>query len=331
MFKSLSLKNFTVFESVEIEWSSGLNVLIGANGTGKTHLLKLLYCLQSSGYQQADLEKKLGKVFRPKGDLVSRLVRRKRGSTECVVHAVWDKQPINVSFSNKKNWQVSGAEQWKCPDMPVYIPVKEMLSFAAGFRSLYEKYDLPFEEIYYDALKLAYLPSLKGAPLDEKMPLLEAIRKLMGGKIVIEGETFYLKHGGSSLEISLVAEGHRKLALLWLLIHNGALFDSKTLYWDEPESNLNPSLMPDLVKILLMLAERGVQIFVATHNYALLKEIEYQRQQVPTQYVVLEATKDKGVLAHSFAEYSELAPNKIAEEYQRLYDLEIQRSLGRVS
>ena len=33
----IKLENFTVFESLDLEPSPGINVLVGANGTGKTH------------------------------------------------------------------------------------------------------------------------------------------------------------------------------------------------------------------------------------------------------------------------------------------------------
>jgi DNA repair ATPase RecN len=43
MLKTLSIKNFTVFSDVALAFSPGLNVIVGENGTGKTHLLKLGY------------------------------------------------------------------------------------------------------------------------------------------------------------------------------------------------------------------------------------------------------------------------------------------------
>ncbi len=39
----LELENFTCFAKLDLEFSSGVNVLIGVNGTGKTHILKVLY------------------------------------------------------------------------------------------------------------------------------------------------------------------------------------------------------------------------------------------------------------------------------------------------
>ena len=45
---SLTLKDFTVFSDANFEFSPGLNVLIGANGTGKSHVLKVLYSITRS-------------------------------------------------------------------------------------------------------------------------------------------------------------------------------------------------------------------------------------------------------------------------------------------
>ena len=40
---SIELKNFTVFEDLNIDVSSNINIFIGENGTGKTNLLKAIY------------------------------------------------------------------------------------------------------------------------------------------------------------------------------------------------------------------------------------------------------------------------------------------------
>ena len=43
MLDELVIHNFTVFRQARFEFGRGLNVLIGDNGTGKTHVLKLGY------------------------------------------------------------------------------------------------------------------------------------------------------------------------------------------------------------------------------------------------------------------------------------------------
>lgn len=43
LIHSIGLKNFTVFENLRIDVSSNINIFIGENDTGKTHLLKAIY------------------------------------------------------------------------------------------------------------------------------------------------------------------------------------------------------------------------------------------------------------------------------------------------
>jgi len=41
--KNVKLKNISVFKSLDLNISPGINIVIGENGTGKTHLLKMIY------------------------------------------------------------------------------------------------------------------------------------------------------------------------------------------------------------------------------------------------------------------------------------------------
>ena len=67
-----------IFDSIDVEWSSGINVIIGENSTGKTTLLKALYSLvkpygrkdfsKSTQPQQEEMiVRKMVGVFRPMG------------------------------------------------------------------------------------------------------------------------------------------------------------------------------------------------------------------------------------------------------------------------
>ena len=40
--KKVQIKNITVFDKMELEFSPGINVFVGDNGVGKTHLIKRL-------------------------------------------------------------------------------------------------------------------------------------------------------------------------------------------------------------------------------------------------------------------------------------------------
>ena len=156
----------------------------------------------------------------------------------------------------------------------VYIPVKDMMANAAGFRSLYAMRNLHFEEVYADIIDRAFLPALKGPTENKRRKILDILQQAMDVKVILKNEEFFLKNKQGELEFTLLAEGFRKLGLLWLLIQNGTLLSGSSLFWDEPETNLNPRLMKTVVDILIELQRLGVQIFISTHDYVLLKEFD---------------------------------------------------------
>jgi predicted ATP-dependent endonuclease of OLD family len=43
MFKRMTISNLTVFPQASLEFGDNLNVIVGENGSGKTHLLKMAY------------------------------------------------------------------------------------------------------------------------------------------------------------------------------------------------------------------------------------------------------------------------------------------------
>ncbi len=70
-------------------------------------------------------------------------------------------------------------------------------------------------------------------------------------------------------EMGLVSEGYRKLATITYLIRNGCLNANSVLFWDEPETNMNPGMIRPLVDAMMQLAKLKVQIFITTHDYFL--------------------------------------------------------------
>jgi predicted ATPase len=76
------------------------------------------------------------------------------------------------------------------------------------------------------------------------------------------------------MEMHLVAEGFRKLGMVARLIATGALAETGYLFWDEPESNLNPRLVKQVARSIYDLSIAGTQVFIATHSLFLLRELE---------------------------------------------------------
>ena len=335
----IRLKRFTAFESLELSPTPGINVLLGTNGTGKTHLMKVAYAACEATRPGVRFPDKLARVFLPPNSGMGRLVKRRRGGSTAHAEVWWGGVAISTSFSSRikspesatmqrRNWKEQKRQKKSLSS--VYIPVNEMLANAPGFRSLYSERSIHFEEIYSDILDRAFLPPLSGAPDQPRRELLEKLRRALDGKVRLGNDEFFLRSRQGSLEFTLLAEGLRKLGLLWLLIQNGSLLQGSVLFWDEPETNLNPRLFGPVVEILLELQRQGVQIFIATHDYLILKQLDLQTtEEDRVAYHALYRDEAGELVCNTTNSYLGIDPNAIADAFADVYDLEIQRSLGK--
>ena len=333
------LERFTAFEELDLELSPGINVLVGANGTGKTHLMKVCYAACEVSKTGKEFSDKLVRIFMPWRWSSGRMAKRGEEEGTGRVEVFWGRGSIFTTFSDRARSSnaditVTRGEQqssaWEDLMLnSVYIPVKEMLANAPGFRSLYASRSIHFEEVYADILDRAFLPALREEPA-AFVTLLRDLEKALGGSVSIEGEEFFLNGRHGTLEFSLLAEGLRKLALLWLLIRNGSLSQGSVLFWDEPETNLNPKLYRLLMEALLELQRHGVQIFLATHDYGILKEIDLQmvNDDKVAFHSLYRGDEDGEIECCTSKDYLGIHPNAIAEAFSDIYDRVIERSLG---
>lgn len=325
--ESLHLTNFTAFGDAAFEFSPGVNIFVGENGTGKTHLMKVLYAVQYalSSPRQIDVQRILGYIFQI-NDLTL-LVR----DTNIEQHIDGHWNSIEWAFGVKKSSHGSpvpyGYFTLENLPRPVFIPAIDMMAHTRRFLATYDNYEIPFDQTHRDIVSLLLSPESRNPPADSTARA--KLAPLLGGEVVEESEQFYLKTTNGRQPMQLVAEGVRKIATLHQLLRNGFLNPGDTLFWDEPEANVNPKLMDEIVDVLLYLARSGVQIFLATHSYVILKEFDLQARVADTvRYFALERS-ESGTVVHPTDDYSLLAPNPISEQFDRLYDLELTRATGR--
>ena len=201
----------------------------------------------------------------------------------------------------------------------VFIPALDMMGHTKGFTSIYRRREIDFDETYNDIVEAFFLPPLRELS-DGQKALIATLESTLDGKLELEGERFFLNRTDGRFAMPAVAEGHRKIATLIRLIQVGMLEPGSTLFWDEPEVNLNPILMDEIVSALLTLSRAGVQIFLATHSYVILKELEVQAtKQDSLRFFALGATP-QGSVVHQADRYLDLQPNKIEQQYSELYD-----------
>lgn len=343
MLEKIKFEKFTAFEKIEVKFSPGINIFVGENGTGKTHILKAAYAACDIAKSKGGFAEKINNVFYPSGKQIGRLVKRSssssKGSLEVTRKLTDDKKiALRLSLSNHttkpEKATVSGSTKaWLENSMnAAYIPVKDMMANSQGFRSLYKEREIHFEEIYVDILDKAFMPVRKGPTDKPRKQLLESLQEAMDGKVLEKNEEFFLRSKHGELEFTLLAEGHRKLGLLWILIQNGTLLNGSALFWDEPETNLNPRLMKTVVGILLDLQRLGVQIFLTTHDYVILKEFDLQAKQGDKVlfHSLYRNQENEGheIEVSSTDKYLNLSPNAIDDTFGSIVDREIAKSMG---
>lgn len=346
ILKSASIKKFGLFTDETLEFSKGLNVFIGRNGCGKTHLLKLLYTLvkecgetHSNGSaleaEKLDnrLASKLAGIFRPEGDHIGRLVQRGTGRRSAAVSAEFtDGKKCGFKLSSLDKISEAKSNVGELQEA-AFLPSREVLALFEGFIAAYKKRELSFDETFNDicvAMSASQLRGKRDGILDVLVkPLEEEIR----GKVSLEGGRFYVTGADGSIEAHLLSEGWRKLAALAQLIINGTLTKNGFLFWDEPEANLNPKMVVQLSETLLRLAKQGIQVFVVSHDYLLTTRLslvsEYPEQTPEDQQCEVKffglarrGSDEKGVSVSSGSKLADLTDNPILAEYAALYDYE---------
>lgn len=278
-----------MFEDITIPFSKGLNVLVGENGVGKTHIMKLAYAACQASKHDVSFSQKTTMLFRPDQSSIGRLVNRnKNGNNTAKVSVESDTAKIGMLFSTKtKKWdaEIKTEEKWEkqMTDLTsVFIPAKEILSNAWNLDAAVKMGNVEFDDTYLDIIAAA------------------------------------------KLEFNLVAEGLRKIALLWQLIKNGTLEKGSVLFWDEPEANINPKYIPVLAELLIMLEREEVQIFVSAHDYFLSKYIEVKRKEDSNvQYISLYKGEENKIQCEIEKEFELLEHNAIMDTFRELYREEI--------
>lgn len=331
----ITIKNFTVFENIDVNFSQGINIIIGENGSGKTHILKLIYGMcqnsddnSSTKIAQEYFKTKSQNLIRETNLCKNELIR---GTHSQITFT--NNSEISYLFSNDYDneifdepLEVIGTSKANIVPNSIFIPAKEMLSHSKGFLALNNKYDMPFDKTYIDIITNAELPETKEvSPINKS--ILNTISKIIGGTVIYENDTFYIvKENKQKVEFSLEAEGLRKFGLLYKLIRNGLIEKDTTLLWDEPESNINPELIPTLVDILIMLQREGVQIIIATHSYNLAKYFEIKRKENDDVYFHSLYKTENGVKVQSNDYFGELENNSIIKADSKLLDEVIEES-----
>lgn len=301
MIRELTVQGVTVFPEREyFEFVPGINLVIGGNDSGKSHLLKLSYALAkwSSNGGKKSLPEKWAEEQRLRNDLMrvfsshdlTGLTALNRGNSHAVVEVAMEGQGVpsgmgNLRFEFRATEEEEGLHITMLPQRflhsnVMFLTAREVLSIYPGFVQIGKSFPDILDGACWDLCKALDKPPVEKL-VDVRMGrVLARIEKILGGDLMRIDGRFYLKRPGQiPMEMSLVAEGFKRLGTLGCLVRNEMVAQGTILFWDEPEMNLNAFHLPRLVKVLLELAKAGVQVILTTHSLFMIRELGFQLKE----------------------------------------------------
>jgi AAA15 family ATPase/GTPase len=300
----------------------GINLIIGPNQSGKTFLLKSLYAalktieLYKRGKEKRSDKEILGEklywTFQPEslGDIVQ------KGASQLLFSMKSSKEEVfSFSFGPATDTKVVNVENTFAPrsSNSIFIPAKEIISIRDIILEMREEARFGFEEPYSDLAKSLKRTS-KGRNYAKFSQARQSIDDMIGGRLEYDEKKQDWKFRDKNkrlFDINMASEGVKKVSILEVLLGNHYLDDKSVIIIDELEANLHPSMITRLLQTILMLSEAGVQFFISTHSYFVIKRLYIMAHQKDMDVPVI--SFDQGVCTIANLK-DEMPKNPIIEE-----------------
>ncbi|MFZ2727323.1 MAG: ATP-binding protein [Methylococcaceae bacterium] len=301
MINSVELKNFGPIEQLDWQNLGKINLIIGNNGCGKSFILKGLYSAVKTieEYKRGDNPDSIDEILRRKlywtfqSEKISHLVNLS-SNNDLLFNLAFNQKKFSYSFnkdsSKTQNFnEVSAYEIEPRSDNSIFLPAKEVLSLYHLILNFREQKQLfGFDDTYLDLAKALNQPALLPRELaiefveclhnDYELAVINSrkiLESIVDGIIEFDDikKRWYFRKGEQRFPMGVTAEGIKKIAILDTLLSNNYLSKDSIIFIDEPESNLHPTAISQLLDIIALLAEHGMQFFLASHSYFVIKKL----------------------------------------------------------
>jgi AAA15 family ATPase/GTPase len=285
MINKVELENFGPLNHVKWPNLGRINLIIGGNDSGKTFLLKAMYSAirvleeYKRGENQRSssdiLAEKLYWTYQPDkiGDLVS------KGSCGNLVFKMEvDQNGFCYSFGKDTTKQISSLENHVLPrtSNSVFLPAKEVLSLLnIIIQSREQDKAFGFDDTYLDLARALRQSPKGGKNYAEFAKARRSLESILGGKVEYDEESnrWRFKKGNQRFLMGNTAEGIKKISILDTLLSNRYIDMESVVFFDEPESALHPAAISKLLDIIYGLSTKGIQFFLASHSYFVVKKL----------------------------------------------------------
>ncbi len=337
MISQIKLENFGPLNGINWSALGTITLVIGGNGSGKTFLLKAIYSSLRTleDYKRGNEHRSASEILADKlywtfqaekiGDLVSKGADAPLSNSLTI-----DTKDFCYSFGKDTSKQISSLENHVAPraSNSVFLPAKEVLSLhQIILKSREQDKVFGFDDTYYDLAKALRIVTSKGNNFKEFVQSRRHLEeKIVGGVVEYDPESgrWLFVKGRHKFPIGVTAEGIKKIAILDTLLGNRYLDTNSVVLIDEPESALHPTAISQLLDIVAMLAEGGIQFFMASHSYFVVKKLFLIAQERGWSIPVISATENAWMCDDL---KNGMPDNSIIAESIRLYQQEVEMAL----
>jgi len=336
MINQLELSHFGPLTQLQWQNLSAINLIIGGNGSGKTFLLKALYSAMRTieEYQRGNDNRTAAEILADKlywtfqaeriGELVS------KGEDKLSFTCQINNCRFHYSFGKDTTKQISQLDNQIPPRScnSIFLPAKEVLSLQPVIlKSREQDKQFGFDDTYLDLARALRNSPTSGKNYKVFTQSRNHLEQIIGGKIEYDEKNnrWQFKKGNQKFPIGVTSEGIKKIAILDTLLGNRYLSPESILFIDEPEAALHPKAISDLLDIVALLASKGIQIFLASHSYFVVKKLFLIAQSQHCSIPIL-SEQEPGVWQSSDL-LLEMPDNPIIQESIRLYEQEVELSL----
>ncbi len=337
MIDSVSLRNFGPLQELEWDDLGAINLVLGENGSGKTFLLKALYTAVKTleAHKRGDDRRSAAEILIDKlywtfqedkvGDLVS-----KGASGPLRFGMVFDDRAFRYEFGRATAKQITSIENHvePRPDDSVFLPAKEVLSLHQVILSSRERDKVfGFDDTYYDLARMLQQPRTRGRNYKEFAESRRRLEAMFEGRVAYDARSreWVFKTGNQRFSMGVTAEGVKKIGILDTLLGNRTLTPRSIVFFDEPESAMHPRAISDLLDIVATLSRAGIQFFLASHSYFVVKKLYLVAQENALSIPVLSLGRDGAIRANL---RDGMPDNPIIDESIRLYEEEVEMAVS---
>ena len=336
IYESIHIKNFGPLKDLKWDNLGGINLIVGENGSGKTFLLKALYATIKAIEEMRGEEIKpfipllLEKLYWTFEAKAKELVTQKQ-SEPLFFEASIQGSKVSYEIDSKDGGltEKKKARTKRPENNSIFLPTKEVISLMDIIRNARFEKVFGFDATYSDLREALAIPPKVGKNHAERSKARKKVEDIIGGRVYFDEkkEKWFFKPNAkleNTHSIRLTSEGTKKLGVLDTLLGNRYLLKGSVIFIDEPESALHPKAVDQFMEVLFHLAQDGMQIFIASHSYFVIKKLHIiaVREQMDMPILLCEKNAD-GSQWRSENLKEGMPTNSIIEESIALYHAEI--------